>query len=194
MKRLLATASFIAAFAVTPAWAQQQGNPAGAMPGTETRSGLPASNQPNVADRNFARGAAGGGLAEVELGRLADQKGKSSEARQFGQRMVSDHSKANDQLKTLAAAAAIPLPNVPGPEDQAMRERLDKMQGDTFDRAYIRGQIAAHQETVQLFEYEIGSGQDAQLKSFAAQTLPILMQHLEMAQNIDAQLTGAAER
>ena len=163
-------------------------------PGTPSPSGLPASNQANVADRNFARAAAAGGLAEVELGRLADQNGQSPEARQFGQRMVKDHSKANDQLKALATAANIPLPDAPGPEDQAMQERLDKMQGDAFDRAYIRGQISAHQETVQLFEYEIGSGQDSQIKNFASQTLPVLMEHLEMAQNINARLTGAAVR
>jgi putative membrane protein len=194
MKRLLATASFIAAFAVTPAWAQQQGNPAAATPGTETRSGMPASNQPNVADRNFARAAAAGGLTEVELGRLADHNGHSSEARQFGQRMVNDHSKANNQLNQIAAAANIPLPNAPGPEDQAMRDHLDKLQGNAFDRDYIRGQITAHQETAELFEHEIGSGQDVQLKTFASQTLPIVMQHLEMAQKIDVQLTGAAAR
>jgi putative membrane protein len=194
MKRLLVAASIIAVLAVTPVRAQQQGNPAGATPGTETRSGMPASNQPNVADRNFARAAAAGGLAEVELGQLADRNGHSSEAREFGQRMVNDHSKANNQLKQIAAAANIPLPNAPGPEDQAMREHLDKMQGDAFDRDYIRGQITAHQETAQLFEYEIGSGQDVQLKTFASQTLPVIMQHLEMAQTIDAQLTGAAAR
>jgi putative membrane protein len=194
MKRLLAAALCIAAFTVASAWAQQQGNPAGATPGTQSRSGLPASNQPNVADRNFARAAAAGGLAEVELGRLADHNGRSPEARRFGQRMVEDHTKANNQLKGLAAAANIPLPNALGPEDQAMRERLDKMQGDAFDRDYIRGQISAHQETVQLFEYEIGSGQDLQLKNFASQTLPVVMRHLEMAQNIDARLTGAGER
>ena len=194
MKRLLGTASLLAAFAVSPVWAQQQGNPAGATPGTETRSGLPAPNQANVADRNFARAAAAGGLAEVELGQLANQKGQSPEARQFGQRMVNDHSKANTELKELAAAANIPLPNAPDAENQAMIERLEKVQGNAFDRDYIRGQITAHQETVQLFEYEIGSGQDSPLKAFASQALPVLFQHLEMAQNIDARLTGAAER
>jgi putative membrane protein len=194
MKRLFATASCLAVFALAPARAQEQGNPAVATPGTQSRSGLPASNQPNVADRNFARAAAAGGLAEVQFGRLVDHNGQDPEARQFGQRMIADHSKANDQLKALAEAANIPLPNGPGPEDQAMRERLDKMRGEAFDRDYIRGQISAHQETVQLFEYEIGSGQDAQLKNFAAQTLPVLMRHLEMAQNINARLTGAAVR
>jgi putative membrane protein len=193
MKRLLATASLLAAF-VTPVWPQQQGNPAGATPGTETRSGMPAPTQPNVVDRNFARAAAAGGLAEVELGRLADNKGKSPEAREFAQRMVDDHSKANSQLKEIAAAANIPLPDGPDAEDEAMRERLDKAQGNAFDRDYIRGQITAHQETAQLFEHEIGSGQDTRLKSFASQTLPVIMQHLEMAQRINARLAGAAER
>ena len=75
-----------------------------------------------------------------------------------------------------------------------MRERLGKLQENAFDRDYIRGQITAHQETVQLFEYEIGSGQDSQLKNFASQTLPVLMRHLEMAQQIETQLTGAAAR
>jgi len=193
MKRLLAASSLLAAFA-TPVWPQQQGNPAGAAPGTETRPGMPSPTQPNVVDRNFARAAAAGGLAEVELGRLADKKSKSSETRQFGQRMVDDHSKANSHLKELAAAANIPLPDAPDAEEQAMQERLDKAEGDAFDRDYIRGQITAHQETVQLFEQEIGSGQDTRLKNFASQTLPVIMQHLEMAQRVNARLTGAAAR
>ena len=108
--------------------------------------------------------------------------------------MVDDHWKANTKLTELAAAANIPLPNAPDAENQAMRERLDKVQGNAFDRDYIRGQITAHQETMQLFEYEIGSGQDSQLKTFASKALPVLMHHLEMAQNINARLTGAAER
>ncbi|MBV8578893.1 MAG: DUF4142 domain-containing protein [Acetobacteraceae bacterium] len=194
MKHLLATASFVAAFVgVGPVCAQEKGNPAFAKPGTQSASGMPASNEANVTDRNFARAAAAGGLSEVELGRLADQKGQSSEARAFGQRMADDHSKANNQLKELAAAANIPLPDAPSSDDQKMREQLDRTQGDAFDRDYVRGQIAAHQQAVQLFEYEIGSGQDSQLKSFASRTLPVLMQHLEMAKDMDAHLTGAAD-
>ena len=194
MKRLLAAASFAAALTVGPVWPQEQGNPAGATPGTQSRSGLPASNQPNVADRNFARAAAAAGLSEVELGRLAGQKCENSEARQFGQRMVNDHSKANNRLKQLAAAANIPLPDEPGADDQAIGKQLDKMQGDAFDRDYVRSQVSAHQQAVQLFEYEIGSGQDSRLKNFASQALPLLMHHLEMAQKIDAELAGAAKR
>jgi putative membrane protein len=193
MKNLLTTASFIAALAVGPVLAQQQGNPAGMTPGTQQSApGMLAPNQPNVADRNFARAAAAGGLSEVELGQLAEHEGQSSAVREFGQRMVSDHSKANAQLKELAAAASIPLPNTPDAEHRTMREQLDQAHGAAFDRPYIRGQVIDHQQTAQLLEYEIGSGQDAQLKDFASQVLPIVMQHLEMAQNIDAYLAGAA--
>ena len=84
------------------------GQPRRSDAGTQSHSGAPAANQPNLADRNFARAAAAGGLAEVELGRLADHNGQSQDTRQFGQRMVNDHSKANEQLKELAAAANIP--------------------------------------------------------------------------------------
>ncbi|MBV9252330.1 MAG: DUF4142 domain-containing protein [Acetobacteraceae bacterium] len=154
---------------------------------------MPVPNQPNIADRNFARAAAVGGLSEVELGNIAEHGAQDSTVREFGQRMVSDHSKANNQLKELAAAASIPLPNTPDAEHQRTREQLQKVHGSAFDRAYIRGQVSDHQQTAQLFEYEIGSGQDPQLKGFASEVLPIALQHLEMAQNIDAHLTGAAE-
>jgi len=193
MNRLVTSALSVAAFAVGPVWAQPQGNPAGMTPGaTQSGPGMPAPNQPNVPDRNFARAAAIGGMSEVDLGRLAEHEGHSPAVREFGQRMVNDHSKANDQFKEVAAAAGIPLPNVPDAEHRAMREQLDKVHGAAFDRTYIQGQIIDHQQTVQLLEYEIGSGQDGRLKDFASRLLPIVMQHLEIAQTIDARLIGAA--
>lgn len=142
MKSLLTTASLIAVLTVGPVWAQQQGNPAGMTPGMpQSGPGVPAPNQPNVPDRNFARAAAAGGLSEVELGQLAEHEGQSSAVREFGQRMVSDHSKANAQLKELAAAANIPLPNTPDAEHRSMREQLDQVHGAAFDGTYIRGQV-----------------------------------------------------
>jgi putative membrane protein len=73
-----------------------------------------------------------------------------------------------------------------------MRGRLEKMSGAEFDRAYVQGQVADHQKTAQLLEYEIGSGQDVELKSFASEILPIVLQHLRIAQEIQAELTGKA--
>jgi putative membrane protein len=190
---MLATASFVVAFAAGPVWAQPQGNPAGLTPGApQSSAGTPAPNQPSVPDRNFARTTAAGGVSEVELGRLAEHEGHNPAVREFGQRMVSDHSKANTRLSELARAANVLLPDGPDAEHRTMQEQLGKLHGAAFDHAYIQGQIIDHQQTAQLLEYEIGSGQDPQLKSFASDVLPIVMQHLEMAQNINAHLTGAA--
>jgi putative membrane protein len=202
--RLLASTCLIALISVGSAWAQASnpparedpgiGNPAGMSPDkTEAAQGAPASHQPNTADRGFARAAAMGGAAEVAFGRLASQRGQSPAIREFGERMVADHTRANDQLLALANTDRIALPKAPDAEHQAMLERLTKAQGNAFDRDYIHGQIVDHQMTAQLLGYEIGSGEDPQLKAFASQTLPVVLQHLRMAQRIDAQLSGAGE-
>ena len=81
-------------------------------------------------------------------------------------------AKANNQLEEIATAANIPLPDALASDDQAMREQLDKLQADAFDRDCIQGQITAHQQAVQLFEHKIGSGQDSWLKKFASQSCP----------------------
>jgi putative membrane protein len=164
----------------------QNGNPAVMTPGT-------GADQPNNSDRNFARAAAAGGLAEVEFGKLAQQKGQSDAVKDFGGRMVEDHGKANDQLKALAKKDAIPLPEKLDPEHKAIHDRLAGLSGAAFDQAYVQAQVADHQSTAQLLEYEIGAGQDVDLKSFASQTLPIVLKHLEMAQHIQTDLAGKPE-
>jgi putative membrane protein len=180
--RLLATLASCAALLAMPALAQN-GNPAFMTPGT-------GADQPNNSDRNFARAAAAGGLAEVEFGKLAEQKARSDAVKNFGQRMVEDHGKANDQLKGLAKEDGIPLPEKLDPEHMATHDRLAGLSGAAFDQAYVQAQVADHQQTAQLFEYEIGSGQDADLKNFASQTLPVVLQHLEMAQHIQADMAA----
>ena len=92
--------------------------------------------------------------------------------------MVEDHGKANDQLKGLAKDGGIALPDKLDPEHAAMQERLAGLSGAEFDHVYLAGQLADHQKTAQLLEYEIGSGQDADLKSFASETLPVVLDHL----------------
>lgn len=190
--RLLAAASLFATLAAMPAWSQAP-NPAGMRPGTpESAPGLPAPNQPNVPDRIFIRAAAMGGHGEVALGQLAEKQGQNSDVQNFARRMVQDHSKANEQLAHLAQAAHVPLPSGPDADSKAMHAKLVSLQDGEFDRAYIRGQVQAHQVTAQLLAYEIGSGQDPQLRKFAEETLPVVLHHLALAQSIDAQLTGAA--
>jgi putative membrane protein len=192
--RQLAAASLIALLAAGPVSAQTgPGNPAGMRPGTpQSAPGMPAPNEPNQNDRLFVYEATIGGKAEVEFGQLAEQKGRVQALKDFAHQMAADHGQANQQLTQLAQAANIPQPGDFDEEHKAMRAQLDKLSGADFDLAYIRGQIADHQKTAQLFEWEIGSGQDPQLKNFAAQVLPIVLRHLQMAIAIQYQLTTTA--
>jgi len=169
------------------------GNPAVTPAGTpEAKPGTPAPHQPNTSDRVFAVAAAQGGLAEVALGKLAEAQGGSDAVRDFGRRMVRDHGKANNRLAGLAKAAGIDLPDRMDPEHQAIHDKLKGLKGDDFDRAYVASQIADHQVTAQLLEYEIGSGQDRGLKGFASDTLPVVFQHLQMAQGLHTEMAAAA--
>jgi putative membrane protein len=106
--------------------------------------------------------------------------------------MVEEHGKTNDRLISLAKEDGIAVPDALDQEHKAMRDRLEAMDGAEFDRAYLQGQVVDHQKTAQLLEYEIGSGQDTKLKSFAAEVLPVVLQHLRAAQDIQAELTGKA--
>jgi putative membrane protein len=190
--RLLATLSSIVVLLTAPATAQP-GNPAGMAPLTPQEApGKPAPHQPNQADRLFVRQAAMGGLAEVELGKLAAQKGQSDAVKDFARLMIEDHVKANERLSALAEQAGLTPPKEIDQEHRAVRDRLEKLSGAEFDRAYIQSQLQDHQKTAQLLEWEIGSAQDPALKSFAAETLPVVLRHLRRAQEIAAELTGGA--
>jgi putative membrane protein len=171
--------------------AAQIGNPAGVAAGTkEAAPGIPAPHQTNNTDRLFARLAAAGGKAEVEFGRLAQQKAADTAVKEFAGMMIQDHGKANDKLMELATKADIPLPDRLDPDHQAVREKLEKLSGREFDVAYILAQIEDHQKTVQLLQWEIGSGQDASLQKFAADELPVVLKHLRHAQFTATRLTG----
>ena len=111
--------------------------------------------------------------------------------RQYGERMIQDHSQGNEQLTNLAMATKMPLPSGPDTEHRTIQQHLEQLHGAAFDVAYADLQLQDHGRTVQLLEYEIGSGQNPRLKSFASETLPIVLDHLAMAQQLHAKLTGA---
>ena len=135
------------------------------------------------ADQPFAREAAVGGLAEVELGNLAKEKASSTDVKQFADRMVTDHGKANDELKQWAQQKKVTLPTAIDPKNKATRDRLAKLSGDAFDKAYMRDMVLDHQHDVAAFKHEAASGKDPDLKAWAAKTLPTLQDHLKMAQD-----------
>jgi len=135
-------------------------------------------------DKHFVRKAAEGGLAEVELGKLATQKASSDDVKKFGQRMVDDHTKANDQLKQLAQQKGIDLPTQPDAKDQATMKRLEKLSGEQFDKAYMQDMVKDHTKDVAEFQKESTSAKDPDVKNFASQTLPTLQDHLKTAKSI----------
>jgi putative membrane protein len=141
-------------------------------------------------DRTFIKKAAQGGLAEVELGKLATEKAASPEVKQFGQRMVEDHSKANEQLKQVASEKGVAVPEKLSPKDAATKARLEKLSGKAFDRAYMHDMVVDHTKDVSEFRMEAKNAKDPDVKNFASQTLPVIEDHLKEAKSI-APKTGA---
>ena len=141
-----------------------------------------------AADHRFAMEAAMGGMMEVELGKVAASKGASDEVRQFGQRMVDDHSKANSELMQIASGKGMTLPTAPDPKHQAEMRKLSALYGEKFDKEYVKMMLKDHKKDVAAFEKEAGGGMDAELKAFASSTLPTLREHLQMIQRINDKL------
>jgi putative membrane protein len=140
------------------------------------------------ADMRFATEAAMGGMEEVEMGRLAAEKGASDEVRQFGRRMVDDHSKANQELMQLASSKGWTLPAALGPKHQADVRKMSALSGEAFDKAYVKMMVKDHKKDVGEFQKESARGADPELKAFAASTLPTLQGHLQMIQRIDTKM------
>ena len=137
--------------------------------------------------RTFVDHAAQDGLAEVELGKLATEKATSADVKQFGQRMVDDHSKANDELTKLASSKGISAPTeVTNPKHKSLMSRLEKLSGKEFDRAYIQAMVGDHEHAVGAFRSFAAHGQDAELKAWAERTLPTLEEHERLAKTTAA--------
>jgi putative membrane protein len=147
----------------------------------------PAMATLSATDRTFAQKAAAGGLAEVSLGQLAEQNASSPQVKAFGERMVTDHSQANEELKQIAQSENLTLPTTPESKDQALQKRLSALKGTAFDAAYMQDMVRDQQQDIAEFKQEAESGQDPALKASAQKTLPVLQQHLQMAQAASAQ-------
>lgn len=167
------------------------------MAAAQNNNSMGSSNQMNsssnlsAADKKFVKEAAQGGMAEVELGQLAVQKASSDDVKKFGQRMVDDHSKANDKLKEVASKEGITLPQGPDAKDQAIKDRLSKLSGEQFDKAYMRDMVKDHKKDVAAFQNESNAGKDTDVKTFASETLPTLQDHLKEAETIEPKVMQA---
>jgi putative membrane protein len=127
-------------------------------------------------------------MAEVALGQLATEKASNAKVKDFGQRMMTDHGKANDELKALAASKNITLPTKLNAKQQATKDRLSKLSGSAFDRAYVNDMVKDHQADSAAFHKEASSGQDPEIKAWAAKTGVVVDEHLKMVQDIQKEL------
>ena len=137
-------------------------------------------------DRTFMTKAAGAGLYEVEIAKMASQKAESADVKQFAEMLVKDHTAANDELKALAASKSVELPkDVPADKKNKMAMIENNRSGASFDRAFIQKVgVSDHQEDIKLFEMASRSAKDADVKAWATKTLPTLKEHLAEAQKL----------
>ena len=138
-------------------------------------------------DYKFAVKASQGGQAEVTMGQLATQKAEDPAVKKFAERVVEDHTKANQQLNQilLQKGAAVPDEALTGSEQKEMN-RLQKLSGTEFDKAYINHMLRDHKKDVKQFQNESDDAKDPDIRTFATTTLPVLQDHLKMAEDLDA--------
>ncbi len=168
------------------------GNPGTAAPGTNPTPGAkdqsaastPAARPPNAADQTFIARATRGGLATVEMARLAEQRAGSQSVREFARQMIADHEQTNRALHGLAESDGASAPDQLEAENRRTRDALGRLSGAEFDIEYLRLQVQAHQRMAQLMVYVIGSGADPQVQRFASTALPKVFTHLAMAQQL----------
>jgi len=135
-------------------------------------------------DAKFATTAANGGMAEVALGKLALQKTTNAQIKDFANMMVTDHGKANDELKAIAAKKNITLPDSVDNEHKEKMADLSKKTGKDFDKAYVDAMVDGHKKTLDLMQDAAKSCKDADLKAFAAKTAPTVKMHLDAINKI----------
>jgi putative membrane protein len=133
-----------------------------------------------------------GGLAYVELAKVAVDKSTHDSVKQFGQTLIDDHTKANDELKQVASQQNVQIPDSLDSKHQSKIDKLSKLSGPAFDRAFVKAAIKDHQKDVREFQQEAQNGTMPQVKDFASKTLPTLQSHLEMAKNLKNQKATAS--
>ena len=140
----------------------------------------PATAALSDKDKSFMKEAAKGGMMEVEMGKMAQQKGKSADVKKIGGMMVTDHTKANNELMGIAKKKGVDLSKEKG--------KMMKLNDATFDKEYINAMVKDHEEDLAAFQGEAKNGSDADVKSFASKTSAVIKKHLDMAKAAQAKL------
>ncbi|HTL59601.1 MAG TPA: DUF4142 domain-containing protein [Candidatus Limnocylindrales bacterium] len=152
---------------------------------TQNSTDATQRGQLSESDYRFLVKAARGGIEEVELGQLAQQKGTSQQLRSFGERMVTDHTKLNNELKQIASQKNATLPAQMSHHENSTLQHLQNLTGPDFDKAYTKDMVKDHKKDVKEFESAAKNLSDADLRTFAQKNLATLQQHLGMAENLE---------
>jgi putative membrane protein len=201
MNRWMTTAILTIGIAIAPAWAHAQSTTVTDKPAAEKkadRSAAKADRGEDKAkltsgDRTFMTQALRDNMAEVELGKLASEKASNDSVKQFGKRMVDDHGKAVDELKTLAADKGVTAPTDLDATHKKLHDRLSKLSGAEFDRVYVDEMVKDHRKDVKAFQQEADKAKDPDLKSWASKTLPTLQDHMKTVEDVQTQVKGTAK-
>lgn len=165
-----------------------------AVSAQEAKTKKNSSSTVTKADVEFMDTAAKAGLAEVKLGDLAIKKGSREDVRKFGSQMVSDHSAANQELKSLAKSKKVKLPAAPDKEQKELALAVSKLSGKSFDERYVDQMVKDHEKVVKLFSDKASAeGGDPDLKEWVKKTLPKLQHHLTMSKDIDSKVKVGAK-
>jgi putative membrane protein len=175
--------------------AQSGGTTSGSMSKTTSSKSMTSTSTSKLSasDKKFVMEAATGGMEEVQLGQLAAQKATDPDVKNFGQKMVDDHSKANDQLKQVASQKGVTVPSSLPASKQKDVDKLSKLSGAAFDKAYVSMMVKDHKKDVSDFQKESKSAKDSDVKGFASNTLPTLQDHLKMIQDIHSRMSGGSK-
>jgi putative membrane protein len=147
---------------------------------TDTKGGTPT-------DAGFVTNASGAGLAEIEAAKLADTNAASDKVKTFAHQIIADHTKAGEELKTLAAGdRGYATAEQPPPANQKDINALQMLHGAAFDKEFAKVMVADHQKAVAIFEVEVEKGSNKELQAFATKTLPVLKEHLKMARALNS--------
>ncbi len=157
---------------------------AGVLPAVAQSGMNDASGKASMADKKFVKEALEGGMAEVQLGQLAAQKGNSDDVKKFGQKMVDDHSKMGDDLKPVASQIGVTPPTSVSVKDKALMTKLEGLSGDAFDKVYIQAMVKDHKMDLAEFKKEASSGMDPAVKEQASKGTEVISQHLQMIEQI----------
>jgi putative membrane protein len=147
-----------------------------------------AKSDKPMSDKEFLETAAQGGMTEVELGKLASEKGSSADVKEFGAGMVTDHSKNNADLKSLAEKKGVTVPDKLDAKHQAMVDKFQHLSGAAFDKAYVHAMVRDHEKTADCMRTESTSGQDPDVKAFAGDTLKTVEMHLSHIKSIQSSM------